>query len=381
MRAPTNCNILICVNDSATASRFFIDEMRSRTEIGRTAVVTGAEGFIGSSLTRELVHQGWDVVALHFPSADLFRLEGVPVSLRPCDIMQPSDLEETVPYDVDAIFHLAADVRITSRRSNDQHGVNLDGTRNVIEAAMRNRARRFLYTSSMASFGVHGDRINETTSSNAMATAVPYFRSKYLGELEVDKGIDLGLDAVIINPANVVGPRDIKNMPAMYIRLVHQKKMHVMGPGQASFCHVEDVARAMVSCVDRGRTGERYLLGGTDASFIELGRIIEDIVGGRAPRLVLPAWAFRSAGSALDVYAKFRGVHNVLTKEMSLVLSSTMLVDSSKAIDELQYGTSTLREMITDEAEWLSEHGLLDGTASLLWHPKSGSIGKELRVR
>lgn len=336
----------------------------------KLAAVTGAEGFIGSSLVRELLARGWDVVALHYPGGNLMRLEGVPVTLRPCDILIREDLETAIPQNADALFHLAADLRITSRRSDSQYAVNIDGTKNVIEVALSRKVGRFLFTSSMAAFGIHETRIDETVASNAADFPVPYFMTKYLGEAEIDRAIERGLDAVIVNPTNVVGPRDVKNMPATFIRLVRNRKIPVIGGGQASFCHVEDVARAMVSCIERGRTGERYLLGGADASYRELGRVIQSIVGGQAPLLTAPGWLFRLGARVVAFYAAMRGAHSLLTPELALVLTSTMLVDSSKAIRELGYQPSSLEKMFRDEAGWLEENGLLDKQTSWVWKPK-----------
>lgn len=254
----------------------------------KIAVVTGAEGFIGSSLVRELIKSDWKVIALHRPGANLMRLAGVDVTLRACNIMVPSHLALAIPENAHGIFHLAADLRITHRRSSKQMEVNVDGTRNVLHAAIEKRCHRFLFTSSMGAFGMHPHRIDETTASNAMALPIHYFQNKYLGEIEVEKAIDRGLDAVIMNPSNVAGPRDIINIWATYIGLVYSSNIPAIGPGASSFCHVREVARSMVACIERGKTGERYLLGGADTTFFELGKVIQRIVGGHAPRIAVP---------------------------------------------------------------------------------------------
>jgi nucleoside-diphosphate-sugar epimerase len=333
----------------------------------KIAVVTGAEGFIGSSLVRELIKSDWEVIALHRPGANLMRLAGVDVTLRACNIMVPSHLALAIPENAHGIFHLAADLRITHRRSSKQMGVNVDGTRNVLHAAIEKRCRRFLFTSSMGAFGMHPHRINETTASNAMALPIHYFQSKYLGEIEVEKAIDRGLDAVIMNLSNVVGPRDTINIWATYIGLVYNSKIPAIGPGAASFCHVREVARSMISCIERGKTGERYLLGGADTTFFELGKIIQRIAGGHAPRMVVPSWMFRFAANIVSRYAWLRGGHTFLTPEMALVISSKMLVDCSKAVRDLGYKVTSLEEMFRDEVEWLKENNLLTRSTPWVW--------------
>lgn len=333
----------------------------------RVAVITGAEGFIGSNLVRELLDLRWRVIALHRPAAPLTRLNNLDVELRACDVTVQSDLKSAIPYEADALFHLAADLRITHARSSRQTEVNVEGTRNVLQAAIEKRCRRFLLSSSMGSFGLHDHRIDEKTVSNAMTCPIPYFRSKYLAEAEVDKAIGKGLDAVIVNPTNVVGPRDTINMPATYIRLIHNRRMPVIGQGAASFCHVREVARAMIACIELGRTGERYLLGGADATFVELGHLIERFVGGRAPRIVLPPWMFKFSAEVVSAYARLRGGHTFFTPEIALVISSTMLVDCSKAVRELDYKVVSLEEMFRDEVAWLQANGMLEKGSVWVW--------------
>ena len=333
----------------------------------KLAVVTGAEGFIGSNLVRELVEVGWDVVALHRPGAGLARLSGIDLTPASCDILAHEDIERALPEEADAIFHLAADPRITNRRHQSQTETNVRGTMNVLNWALKKRCRRFLFTSSMGAFGIHAHRITEETESNAMKLPINYFQSKYLAELEVDKCIERGLDAVIVNPANVVGPRDSSNMPATFIRLVHGSALPVISSGSASFCHVREVARTMIACVERGRTGERYLLGGADTTFFELGRLIESIVGGTAPKFTVPGPVCRFAARLISIYADLTKQRTVMTPEIALSISSNMLVDSSKAIQELGYRPASIKEMFTDAAAWLRENELLEIKSALVW--------------
>lgn len=336
-------------------------------KVPRFGVVTGATGFIGANLVRELIAAGWDVLALHRASSSLKRIEGLPIETGVCDILDRQAVERALPSGVDALFHLAADPRITDRRTNAQTRVNVEGTENVLAAALACGIKRFIHTSSMSSFGIHEARIDETTPSNALETPVNYFHSKYYSEQAVDRAVAQGLEAVIVNPSNVVGPFDTRNMPAIYIRLVRQRKIPVIGPGRASFCHAREVARAMISAVDNGRTGERYLLGGADASFFEAGRVIQAVVGGRAPRFVVPASIFRFSAGLFAAWMKARGRHTLMTPQMALALSSNMLVDSSKAERELGYRAVSLRAMIEDEAKWLGENGLLDKGIDWTW--------------
>jgi dihydroflavonol-4-reductase len=264
------------------------------------------------------------------------RARGLPVARRPCDITRPDDLANAIPRGVPALFHLAADRRKSGRRRSRQEAVNVEGTRNVLNAAIASGVGRLLYTSSMGAFGLHRQRIDETTASNALKTPVGYFRTKHLGEIETHRAIERGLDAVIVNPSNVMGPRNIQNMTASFIRVVHAGTMPVIGPGAASFCHVREVARAMIACIERGRTSERHLLGGADATFLEFARAVVREVGGRVPRPV-PAWMFRALAASVSAAARIGGRHTVLTRDVGLIVSSRMLVDTSKAVRDLGY--------------------------------------------
>lgn len=325
---------------------------------GRRAFVTGATGFVGSNLVRELLDRGWDVTATRRPTSNLFRLSCLRIPLEVADIMDLDSLMRAIPEEADAVFHLAADLRLSDRASDEQVQTNMQGTRNLLAAAKSRKVKKVVMVSSMAAFGLHDEKIDETVTSNAEGIPIGYFRSKRLGELEADKAIEGGLDVTILNPSNVIGPFDAGNMVAIYMRLIAESKMAVTGGGSASFCHARNISAAMVNAVDRGATGERYLLGGADATFTELGELAAELTGGMPPSNILPI--FRSLGQAQRISNLVgSGEYSFLTPEVALAVSHNMLVDDTKAQRDLQYTPASLRQMVTDELNWLRDRGII----------------------
>lgn len=324
----------------------------------RTAFLTGATGFVGANLVRELLDRGWIVKGTRRANSNLFRIAKLDIELAPADIGDLDSLEAAIPLDVDAVFHLAADLRLSDRATEAQVETNVQGTRNLLAAAKTRRARKVILVSSMAAFGLWKERIDESARSNARDIPIGYFRSKYLAELEAERAVADGLDVTIVNPANVVGPFDVANMPATFIRLVAQSAMPVTTTGRASFCHARAISAAFVNAVDCGRTGERYLLGGADSTFADLGRLVADITGGTAPRILLPRYTTLEEAADVTRYAETYGL-DFLTPEIALAVSSDMLIDDAKAQRELDYAPATLRRMVCDEVNWLRDHGLV----------------------
>lgn len=326
---------------------------------GRNAFLTGATGFVGSNLVRELLDRGWKVTGTRRPSSNLFRLKGLEISLPQADIADIESLEAAIPKGVDAVFHLAADLRLSDRATDAQVETNVLGTRNVLQAAQARGARKFVLVSSMAAFGFWQGRLDEAAVSNAIDIPIGYFRSKRLAELEAERAIEAGLDVTIVNPANVVGAFDVSNMPATFIRTVARSSLPVITTGSASFCHVRAISAAMVNAVDRGRVGERYLLGGADTTFSDLGRLVADITGGTAPRILLPRYRSLEEAAEVTPIAEAHGL-DFLTPEIALAVSNDMLVDDSKAQRELDYAPTTIRQMVCDELNWLRDYGLIE---------------------
>ena len=335
----------------------------SRVELGawrtvKKAFVTGGAGFLGVNLVEHLLSAGWEVVVFDTAGAAASHLQEQGVSLVTGDITDPASCERALPAGVDAVFHLAGDTSHWKLGDVRQTRVNVEGTRNVVAAALRGKARRLLHTSSIAAYGFQPRRITEEMRSTALDSSINYFRSKRLAELEVQRGIERGLDAVILNPSNILGRHDRSGW-SRFFRLIDEGRLPGVPPGRASFCHAREVATAHVAAFERGHPGHHYLLGGADATFLELVQRIGELLGRPAPSRATPAFLSKLAGrlSLWGSYVTRREPD--LTPEKATLLSSDLICSSEKAEQELGYRGVPLRTILQDCHRWMLDEGLL----------------------
>lgn len=328
--------------------------------MGRTAFVTGADGFVGLNLTRELREHGWDVYALMLPERSCHHLCKMGPTIVRGDITDRTSLLEVFPEHVDAVFHVAADTSLRASKNTHQTNVNVLGTRNVVHAALEKRAGRFIHMSTVAVFGFHREPIHENTLSTVQGTAINYFISKAQAEAEVLAGIKNGLDAVILNPANIIGPFDAKGWAQIFIK-IKEEQFSGIGNGGGSFCHVYEVVKVMREAVDKGRTGERYVLGGAEASFHELAVAAQKIMGGTVPEKPVSAMQMMLLAWVVLFFCKLRGKEPFLTPEIVKMCTHWLRVDATKARKELGYTQHSLDQMIEDACTWLAAENLLPG--------------------
>ncbi|MBT5674319.1 MAG: NAD-dependent epimerase/dehydratase family protein [Rhodospirillaceae bacterium] len=306
----------------------------------KTAFVTGASGFIGVNLVDQLGRAGWHVTAMHRASSNLAYLSRFPAERVIGDITDAASLDTVMPDGLDAVFHVAGNVSFDAAGDAAQNDDNIIGTRNMVATAIKKNARRFIHTSSGASWGLQDNiEINEESASNVDSIAINYFRTKKRAEEEALKGLELGLDVVVVNPANVVGPFD-GVIWGPFIQAVAKGELATVGTGGAAFCHVEEVARAHIAAFDKGTRGGKYLLAGAQASFAEVGRTVAELVGGTAPI----ASSERDPG---------------MSPEMFNLMSLNQVIDCSKAVRELGFKPVSLKDMYADLATWMRAEGLL----------------------
>jgi nucleoside-diphosphate-sugar epimerase len=322
------------------------------------AFVTGGTGFLGLNLIHELLDQGWRVTALRRPSSKLKYVGRLPIELVEGDVTDIDSLRLGMPERVDAVFHVAANINTWSRRNAEQTRANVEGTASLAAIALERKVRRFIHTSSIAAFGFHDGRIHEGTPRLGARSWINYLRTKAAAEEEVRAAVDQGLDAVILNPANIVGPYDFHNWSTL-LWLADRGKLRWAPPGRGSFSHVKEVARAHVAAFERGRTGENYLLGGTDATYWDASRIACELVGRPGPSRPTPAWVLRWAARAMTWTWPLHRRRSPLTPESAEMSSRDFLCSNEKAERELGHRPVSLESMFRDCHEWMVREGRL----------------------
>jgi len=327
--------------------------------VAKVAFVTGATGFVGQNLVEELLGQGWDVIALHRPQSNLSGLARHPqVQRRVGDITDSRTLKGLLPRQVDCVFHVAGNTSLWSRAHAEQMKVNVRGTRNMVRAAVEAGARRFVYTSSVLAYGLHGGIITEDTPTRGSTAPVNYVRSKALAEREVHKGIAAGLSAVIVNPSNILGRYDTRNWSRMF-RLIQQRRLPAVPAGGGSFCHAREVARAHIAAAERGVIGQNYLLGGAQASYLSLAQEMSHLLGQQRRIFSLhPRLLYGYAWIEERLAPLFRRPPEI-TSEAVHLLSYNIYCSSRKAERELAYRPQPIETMLQDCYEWMLAEGLL----------------------
>jgi len=327
--------------------------------MGLTAFVSGATGFVGSHLVRELYLQGWSVHVLARPTASLEDIEGIPVIVHHGDITDRFSLKNVIPEKPDAVFHVAASTNFWSKRNAEQDRVNIDGTCNMIEAASEAGAGRFIHTSSFTTWGFQNTKLNEDSPRTDKTDWINYVRSKHLAELAVSAATaEHRIDGVILNPAHILGPGDRHNWSRM-LRMVHRRKMWAAPGGGGNFSDVREVARAHIQAFHKGRSGEKYLLGGEYASFLDVVRVAGEVLNRRPPVKAAPAWMMNVWAHLNVTVAAVSGREPDISPESAAMVSYSVDCESEKAQRELNYQFTPIRVLIEDTAEWMNRKGLL----------------------
>jgi dihydroflavonol-4-reductase len=325
------------------------------SEEQKTAFVTGATGAVGTALVRRLVGEGWRVTALHRRSSDTTTLRELGVGLVEGDVAD-TDLRGKVPVGTRVVFHTAADMNLWRRHNARQEAVNVGGTRNIVEAALQAGVQRFIHTSTVSAYGRHNEPISEDTPSNAGQSWISYERTKWLGEQEVRRGLDRGMEVVIINPSAVMGPGFTAGW-TMLLRQLKAGQMKALPPGWVVVNHIADVVDAHVAAVTKARSGHNYILTGDNLPFAELIAHAAQVMGIELKAKVMSAGLMMAVARIGDFFSNFTGREPALTPEMAALMSQKLVLHTDKAKRELGYRETPWRVCVEEMYRWLHDRG------------------------
>jgi dihydroflavonol-4-reductase len=323
-------------------------------------LVTGGTGFIGSAIIRALCDAKATVVVLVRPNSDRRNLKGLPVELREGQLEDAVSLESALAG-CTALFHAAADYRLWVPDPAAMYRANVGGTTDLMRAAIKGGIKRVIYTSSVATLGLYADgQPADESTPVALADMVgPYKRSKFQAEEEVRRLVkEAGLPAVIVNPSTPVGPRDIKPTPTGRIIVdAASGRIPAYVDTGLNLVHVNDVAAGHLLAFERGRIGERYVLGGDDLGLAEMLAVIAELCGRRKPRIRLPRAAIYPIAFAAETVARLVGGEPFVTVDALRMAKKKMFFSSAKARRDLGYQTRPARQALQDALLWFRAEG------------------------
>ena len=327
----------------------------------KTAYVTGATGCVGRNLIDELVQGGWNIVVAHRASSDLSRLSGLPVGFREVDLHDPASVLDSLPDQVNAVFHVAGNTSHWSAESKTQWKDNVLATRNLVRAALEKKAQRFLFTSTGATWKYQG-----TDPILASAIRSSYVRTKRLGEIEIERGMAQGLDMVVLHPIIVVGAYDY-NCYSEFFNVMNKSGAAIVFPGRIVFCHAKDVARSHVLAYEKGRCGEHYLLDGTYATWLDFVQAVADTLQRKLPARTTPSALLSLMARFMTLTANVTRRKPLLTPELLALIEDAPDIpfcEKRKNREHLGWRPSeNLQSMVEDCRKWLKRENRLDAKA------------------
>jgi dihydroflavonol-4-reductase len=327
--------------------------------VGVDALVTGGTGFVGANLVRELLASGATVRVLARPAGDRRALQGCAVEIAEGDLLDVASVERAVAG-ARHVYHVAADYRLWARDPRALFRANVDGTRHVLRAAAEAGAVRIVYTSTVGALGIPKDGAagDEATPVSLGDMIGPYKASKFLAERVADEMAARGAPVVIVNPSAPIGPWDVKPTPTgqMIVDFLAGRMFASVDTG-LNLVHVRDVARGHVQAAERGRPGQKYILGHENVPLLDLLRRLAALTGLPGPRLRIPYAVAWMAAAGMEGVARLTGRPPRVALTAVRMARKRMYFSPTKAVAELGLPQTPVDEALRDAVDWFRARG------------------------
>lgn len=322
-------------------------------------LVTGADGLLGSNLVRELLDRKHEVSVFLLPGSPAKSLEGLPIERFYGNILERESIE-TALQGHEALIHAAANTNIWPSRSEIVRKVNIEGTQNVIDAALSTKIKRMVYigTANSFGFGSKSNPGNETLPYTSDKYGLDYMDSKYKAQQLLLKAVkEQGLPALTINPTFMLGPFDSKPSAGAMILAIYQGKVPGFAPGGRNYIYVKDVATAIANALQQGSIGSSYIAGNQNLSYREMFTKIAKIVQVKPPQINVPRPFLKIYGRMGSLFGNITKKAPTVSFPMALISCDEHYFSANKAVEELDMPQTNIDQAIQESFNWLSENG------------------------
>ena len=331
--------------------------------MSKKVLLTGADGFLGNNIARELLNRGYEVRGFIEPNRQPKTLENLPnLTLLKGDLLNETDVERATEG-CDFVIHAAANTTVIPSRSDIIRKVNLDGTRNSIEACLKNKIQRLVFVGTANTFGFGSKEKpgHEGLPYNGAQYNLDYMDSKYEAYLLLMKAVkEQNLPAVVVNPTFMLGPYDTKPSSGAMIVNLYQGKIPGYTKGGRNYLYVKDAACGTVNALEKGRIGESYIMGNVNLSYKEAFTLMAKIINVKSPAIYFPPFLTKGFALLLTFVAKIQGKLPNISYEMALISCDEHYFTAAKAIREIDLPQTPLSIAIKESFEWLGDNGYLD---------------------
>jgi dihydroflavonol-4-reductase len=331
-------------------------------EYRMTALVTGAAGFVGSAVVRQLLAQGETVRVFVRPNSDHRNLVGLKIDISHGDLTDRRSIDQAMKG-CDSLFHVAADYRLWVPNPTAMFAANVEGTRHMMLAAGEAGVGRIVYTSSVATLGLveAGRSADEDTPATPADMIGPYKQSKFAAEGVVKALIaDAGLPAIIVHPSTPIGPRDIKPTPTGKIVVdAARGRMPGFVDTGLNVVHVDDVAIGHLLAFEKGKVGERFILGSENLTLAEILGIVARLTDRPPPRWRIPHDVVMPIAGLAEIWARLSGREPFATRDGVRLARKKMFFSSDRAIRQIGYRPRPAEAALADAVAWFAQNGYL----------------------